>query len=1316
MTLKLDENQQKAVEHFEGPAVVVAGPGSGKTAVIIERILNLIREYNINPSQILALAFNRKAAAEMDQRLSPKLAGLSVPFSYENPEICTLHAFGRRIVVKNYRKLRLNKAPSTWRPFNIERTIKEEVAQLKREKANREVTIYKISNEKTGRCYYIGQTTNLQRREDEHLNDSSNSYLRQVILAEGRESIKFTPIDRVKGMFADTHELKWIEHYKNLTVFNSEVENESVGEEILKGSVTIYKVESMATRRCYIGYTTTPEWVEQNFQHIPNDAFQAAVQNEGAEQFIFEVLYEDISPAEAIDRVADEIEAHKNRAIFNQSNPLHQRYSDRLLIEFFCEHFKVNYEELLKRPSDTENLAERIKDFEKLASDVEKAKREVNLDFSNTRSVEDIINAVISSIQDLVVRAFAEKYEKKKSKANAIDFQDMIIYSTYILEIHPDIRKSYCKKYQYVLVDEFQDVSFSDFRLIKLLSKNLFTVGDDDQAIYGFRGGNSEIMLDFYNRRDVKKYKITRNYRSTSIIVEHSKTLMEHNPNRIGKDLHAKNTETYPPIKTLETKTTETLECPFLREFSEPICQTQSIDDYIPKLENTLLKVDMETQTIGILARYRSEVEKLRKLLNNSFKEIIGETHRKEGDPFSFVGRGPEEIIDGGTIHSAKGKEYDKVIFIHNTLEDKDFPFQDSDDITEDRRVFYVAMTRAKRELVILGGDCQFVTEAELSAITRKRKKQLEKKSKVLNTAIMHRIDLAKKIVDELSETMQTALISMLTKHIEVTIKETQAQCEEELSHLQIKIEKAQRVAADTAKQLETQFPTDLKAANEALLEDLIPVLDAFKSQTNSLRTTTESNNDADDFVEFTKNVRLAEDQLLYSLKNHGLKPIKTAGEIFNPTYHEIVLPATYSDEVIADWIVREEKRGYQLSDQVIRKAQVIVSRGPEFLPPETLNWIVGRYLDRLISEFQSVYNLKNINRGFVNQQIVQYLTKQDNESVRKIHAFAVINGRLSGQPKRYADYCVGPEKTHLCTPIFRDFWNRMWQVVEQSRKKTETKIAPSSKSESLKDQPSQPSIDKPTPMLKIEIESPEELLTVRNIEQRSKTTGPIPETNVSTLFPKAKRILLNKSISVIVPELVEEMIDTPLPMSTDLMESLDTYTKNLKPEPPRIEIDPDLLETINSEADPTLRGYEDILTEQIQNLRPDTFEPDIVSQPPIAPNNRTQETPHPNEDILKEQIQDLRPDVYEPENRNNVTQQPTSETGVDRETSVKSTTLTRSDSSTEIDNDSSQTARQISEENKVEEIKKSIGYYLRRGGRFAVEKIKSTFSKKPNS
>ena len=105
--MQLDRNQEKAVKHKTGPAIVIAGPGSGKTTVITARILNLIQTHNIPPSRTLAIAFNRKAVEEMETRIRRELVS-SKPIPYTDthlkPKIRTLHAFGKDIIRDNYKR------------------------------------------------------------------------------------------------------------------------------------------------------------------------------------------------------------------------------------------------------------------------------------------------------------------------------------------------------------------------------------------------------------------------------------------------------------------------------------------------------------------------------------------------------------------------------------------------------------------------------------------------------------------------------------------------------------------------------------------------------------------------------------------------------------------------------------------------------------------------------------------------------------------------------------------------------------------------------------------------------------------------------------------------------------------------------------------------------------------------------------------------------------------------------------------------------------------------------------------------------------
>ena len=210
--MRLDRNQEKAVNHITGQAIVIAGPGSGKTTVVTARILNLIEKHNIPPSHILAIAFNRKAVEEMETRIWRSLQAkswltkvrqpaLSKPSdgteAYKKPEIRTLHAFGKDLITENYKRVGFSESPEIW-TGQIEQIISQEQKQIERKASTTTVAIYKIESKKTGRCY-IGQTTNPDRRRKEHFSHSSNDRLRQAIRSEGETAFSFEVLERVPG-------------------------------------------------------------------------------------------------------------------------------------------------------------------------------------------------------------------------------------------------------------------------------------------------------------------------------------------------------------------------------------------------------------------------------------------------------------------------------------------------------------------------------------------------------------------------------------------------------------------------------------------------------------------------------------------------------------------------------------------------------------------------------------------------------------------------------------------------------------------------------------------------------------------------------------------------------------------------------------------------------------------------------------------------------------------------------------------------------------------------------------------------------------
>ncbi|MCH5291634.1 MAG: UvrD-helicase domain-containing protein [Treponema sp.] len=132
-------------------------------------------------------------------------------------------------------------------------------------------------------------------------------------------------------------------------------------------------------------------------------------------------------------------------------------------------------------------------------------------------------------------------YEQKK--CFGVDFNDLINFATYILENFPDVREKWQDRMQYVMVDEFQDVSAKQYRITQILSakhKNLFIVGDSDQTIYSWRGSHVKLILDFDKKYpDAKTIVLSQNYRSTPQILAASNALISKNTVRYPKQLVA---------------------------------------------------------------------------------------------------------------------------------------------------------------------------------------------------------------------------------------------------------------------------------------------------------------------------------------------------------------------------------------------------------------------------------------------------------------------------------------------------------------------------------------------------------------------------------------------------------------------------------------------------------------------------------------------------------------------------------------------------------------------------------------------------------
>ncbi|MEG2094333.1 MAG: ATP-dependent helicase [Lachnospiraceae bacterium] len=138
-------------------------------------------------------------------------------------------------------------------------------------------------------------------------------------------------------------------------------------------------------------------------------------------------------------------------------------------------------------------------------------------------------------------------YDTKLKQSRLIDFDDMLVYCYELFDQRKDILSAWQQKYQYILIDEFQDINKIQFDIIKMLAKpedNLFIVGDDDQSIYRFRGAKPELMLGFeQSYPKAKRVLLDVNYRSQKQIVAASLRLIAHNEQRFDKIIHANQKE-----------------------------------------------------------------------------------------------------------------------------------------------------------------------------------------------------------------------------------------------------------------------------------------------------------------------------------------------------------------------------------------------------------------------------------------------------------------------------------------------------------------------------------------------------------------------------------------------------------------------------------------------------------------------------------------------------------------------------------------------------------------------------------------------------
>ena len=283
-----------------------------------------------------------------------------------------------------------------------------------------------------------------------------------------------------------------------------------------------------------------------------------------------------------------------------------RRYIDRLGFDnnftiYDTDDQKSVMKDICKRLNiDTKYLKERA-----ILSEISRAKNEMITPSDYAKENE------MDFTKKKIANAYTE-YQKQLKSNNALDFDDLLVKTVELLRSESEVLENYQRRFQYIMVDEYQDTNTVQFILVRLLAgdkKNICVVGDDDQSIYGFRGANIANILDFEKYfPDARVIKLEQNYRSTKNILGAANSVIANNVQRKQKALWTQKEEGDGVVlKQLEN------------EYAEAEYITDEISTYVRKKQYAYR---------NIACLYRT----------NAQSRVLEELFVREGIPYKIIG------------------------------------------------------------------------------------------------------------------------------------------------------------------------------------------------------------------------------------------------------------------------------------------------------------------------------------------------------------------------------------------------------------------------------------------------------------------------------------------------------------------------------------------------------------------------------------------------------------------------------------------------------------------------------------------------------
>ena len=675
----LDADQRRVVLTDEDYCLVVAGAGAGKTTTVAAKVKYLVEKQNIDPKEILVISFTNKAVNELKQRIIGDLH-IQCP-------IATFHSTGNAIIHK-HNPDKLNIVDDSKLYYVVQDYFRNSV--LKNESAVNNLILFFAS-------YF----------DAPYEGNDLNAFFNHI--AKANFTTMRSELDDFKQQVIDTRTKKSVTIQSEVMRSNQEVE---IANYLYLNGIDyeyepMYRYDILFARKPY-----TPDFI------IRQDGREAYIEHFG------------ITEDGRNDRYSkDQLQAYKKAV--NDKILLHRQHGTVLLYTFssykdrrpIIEHLKEQLENngFVLRPRSNKEVMEKLV----VSEENRYIRRLVALicrfisNFKTNGFAEDDFNRMYHSTQNVRTRLFLNicndcylEYQRYLNENHAVDFQDMINESARLLREVKEMKQRL--NFKYIIVDEYQDISRQRFDLVSALHEvtdaKIIAVGDDWQSIYAFSGSDITLFTKFAEKMGYAKLlKIVRTYRNSQEVIDIAGNFIQKNSNQIEKELISpKHIKDPVIIYTYDS------------HHKDPKGDNRSGVNYAiaHAIEVALEQIiaynreadKTEDGTILLLGRFGFDGDRLER--SGLFE------YNSRGNKLRSV-KYPRLDITFMTAHASKGLGYDNVIVVNGRNETYGFPSKIENDpvlsfvikedlsidYAEERRLFYVAMTRTKNRVYFIAPE-----------------------------------------------------------------------------------------------------------------------------------------------------------------------------------------------------------------------------------------------------------------------------------------------------------------------------------------------------------------------------------------------------------------------------------------------------------------------------------------------------------------------------------------------------------------------------------------------------------------------------------